>query len=57
VQPFADGVGFHAQANEVVGVEVVQGLFASQRHSFIVREFDGGVQPPQRGDLEVASQL
>jgi hypothetical protein len=38
VQTFADGVGFHAQADEVVGVEVVQGLFTGYRHSFIVEE-------------------
>ena len=34
VQPAADGVGFHAQADQVVGVEVVEGLLAGYRHVF-----------------------
>src|SRR6185312_7854081 len=36
VQPLADGIRLHAQTNQVVGVEIIEGLLTSQRHRSIL---------------------
>ena len=39
MQAAAHGIGFHAEADQVRGVEVVEGLLAGQRHSSILEVY------------------
>src|SRR5512141_1742453 len=44
MQLAADSVGFHADADEVIGAEHVEGLFASKTHDYVD---SSGKQPPE----------